>query len=71
MRSKEKILETIEKYSDKYSFYQDSIRISNSNAFLIGKDNSKKYLFIIGEIKTLNQFNGEVISEQYIKNKIY
>ena len=66
MVSKEKILEVMEMYSDKYNFYQDSIRISDSTAFLIGKDNDKKYLFIIGEIKILDKFDGEVIdNNQY------
>ena len=66
MTSKEKVLEIIEKYSDKYSFYQDSIRIKESNAFLIGKDDLKKYLFIVGELKILNQFDGEMIdNNQY------
>lgn len=71
MVSKEKVLEFIEKDSDKYTFYPTSIEINDRNAFLIGKDNSKKYLFIFGELKILGQFEGEIIKEFYIENKKY
>jgi len=69
--SKEKVLEVIEKYSDKHTFYPGSIKIKDRNVFLIGKDNSKKYILIVGEIKILNQFDGEVIEELYIEDKKY
>jgi len=69
--NKEKILELLEKYSDRYTFYPDSIKIIERNVFLIGKDDLKKYLFIVGELKVLNQFDGAVSKELYIENKKY
>ncbi len=44
MVSKEKVLDFIERNSDKYTFYLNSIKIKDGNAFLIGKDDLRKYL---------------------------
>lgn len=71
MINKEKVLDFIEKNLDKYTFYPASIKIKKENAFLIGKDNLRKYLFIIGILEAISQFDGEVIEERYIENKKY
>ncbi len=71
MVSKEKVFEILEKNSDKYTFYPTSIKIKDKNAFLIGKDNLKKYLFIIGGLNAADQFAGEIIEEIYIENIKY
>jgi len=42
--SKEKVLDFIERNSDKYTFYLNPIKIKDGNAFLIGKDDLRKYL---------------------------
>ena len=39
--------------------------------FLLGKDNSKKYLFIIGSIRVLDEFSGEIIHEIYVNDNKY
>ena len=67
MESKEKILGIIKRTSNRYSFYPDSIRIKENSAFLIGKDDLKKYLFVIGKYK-LSLYSG---SEKFSTYKLF
>jgi len=56
------ILNTV--FSDKYIFYPSSVSISINSAFVIGKDISKKYLFILGDLKSLKKFKGEIVLKE-------
>ena len=72
MINKEKILSILEKiYPGKYFYYKDSIRVYGNDTFLMGRDNYKKYLFILGDKETANRFSFENIDRISINENEY
>src|SRR5450830_1800588 len=55
-------------FGTKYLVYKSSIIFTDRSYFFLAKDDNKKYLFVLGSLELLQEFDGEIVGTLKIGN---
>jgi len=55
-------------FGNKYLVYKSSIIFTDNGYFFLAKDDNKKYLFVLGSLELLQEFDGEIVGTLKIDN---
>ena len=55
-------------FGSKYLVYESSMIFNDKGYFFVAKDDSKKYLFVLGNLELLQEFYGEIVGTLKIDN---
>jgi len=69
--NKEEVIAKIGSGLSDYTFYPESVRETSGSWFIIGKDSSKKYLFVVGDKNTCGSFGGELLDKPSVDDDRY